>query len=151
MPADSDVVVLTDFLDELLATFALITERGDIRGREREALILAYREFAEVQSPLIVTAYREAEDRVLVAAGVIRQQLLSKTDATSAAAEDLRHESVRLERSEKTKRTYLRKYGVRRWIRRAKVLVETLKGILPPAEALAELLDLLDSALDRPR
>jgi hypothetical protein len=151
MPADSDVIVLREFLGEVLATFELITERGDIRGREREALRLAYREFAEVQPPLILDAYREAQDEVLVAAGVIRQQLRSKSDATSASADDLRREADRLEGSEKTKRTYLRKYGIRRWVRRAKVLVETLKGILPPAEALAELLDLLDTALDRSR
>jgi hypothetical protein len=151
MPADRDVELLEEFLHGVLATFALITERSDIRGREREALILAYREFAEVQRPLILNAYREADDEVLVAAGIIRQQLWSKIDVTDAAAKDLWRKTEKLEFLGNKKRAHLGKTDIHRWIRRAKVLVETLKGILPPAEALTELLDLFDAALDRPR
>lgn len=151
MPADRDVEQLEKFLEGVVATFALIVERGDLRGREREALGAAYREFAELQSPLILNGYRAMQDDALVAAGVIRQQLRSKIDVTSAAADDLWRELEKLERVEKKNRTQLSKNGIRRWIGRAKVLVETLKGLLPPAEALAELLDLLNVALDRPR
>jgi hypothetical protein len=38
---------------------------------------------------------------------------------------------------------------IRRWIKRCKVVLDSLKGIVPGAESLNELVDLLDAALDR--
>lgn len=143
MPTDHDVKLLQEFLGEVLATLTLVIERGDIRSREREALNAACREFAELQPPLIVAAYRATDDKTLVAAGVIGKQLWAKIDVPNAAAEDIRREL--------DERGRTGTYGVRRWIGRVKVLVGTLKGILPAAEALTELLDLLNVALDRRR
>jgi hypothetical protein len=107
-------------------------------------------EFTEVQSRMIIDAYRATDDETLVAAGVVNEQLWSKIVVPRAAADDLDHEVAEGDLPIEGKPKYLGTSGVRRWIKRVQVLVRTLKGILPAAQALAELLDLLNVALDRP-
>jgi hypothetical protein len=153
MPEDRDVELLNTFLQETVATFELVAERGDLKARERHALLAALREFAEKQPRLILDAYREKPDSELAAAGVLDQQLAAKVEIPQIFAELLRSEMDpgRLKTdgpvTERSRRP--RTGNIRRWLKRARVLVGTLASILPPAEALSELLDLFDAALDR--
>ena len=82
---------------------------------------------------------------------MLGQQLAAKVEIPSVFVELLRAESARDDAQTVERRVPGPRTGnVRRWIKRAKVLVGSLAGILPPVEALGEMLDLLDAALDRP-
>lgn len=157
MPSQRDVELLDGFLRETLDTVSLVIERGDIRARERHALSPALQEFAEGHPRLILNTYQKRLDPDLEAAGVLRKQLEAKVELPRVFAERIRIESGVEDDQTDTFETAQSRWpsgpstgNVRRWIKRAKILVGTLAGLLPPMEALSELLDLLDAALDRP-
>ena len=154
MANERDVELLEAFVYETLDTSRLVIEFGDIRARERVALRAATGELVDRQPQLIIAAYRETPDVDLVAAGVVGHQLAAKVELSRAFAELLRNESeyrvAPTDAVERTRETGPRTGNVRRWIKRVRILVGTLKGLLPGAEALGEMLDLLDAALDRP-
>jgi hypothetical protein len=77
-------------------------------------------------------------------AGLYGEQLRSKRELARLASEDLVAQDTASPRMRRFSRP-----AIRRWIKRCKVLIGSLKGIVPGAEALNELLDLLDAGLDR--
>jgi hypothetical protein len=151
MPSKDDVAELARFLRETLETLELVIDTGYIRTYERELVRAATQDFQARHPQQILEAYQAAPDPVLDAAGVLGRQLAAKVGIASITGEHVRAEVhgddyVGSERRYRRPRTG----NVRPWIKRAKILVGSLAGILPPVEALSELLDLLDAALDRP-
>jgi hypothetical protein len=103
-------------------------------------------EFSEEGHPeRIVGQYASAGNDGLRDAGLYGQQLRSKRELARIASDDLVGPEVvptpRLGRFSRPR--------IRRWIKRCKVVLGSLKGIVPGAESLNELLDLLDAVLDR--
>jgi hypothetical protein len=114
-------------------------------NEEREALQLALGEFVQREhGERIVSQYSELPDVAVFDAGLYGQQVRQKRELARIAAEALGPDA---QLARPRRRGYVGR--ARRWIKRAKVLVGSLKGLIPGAEALDELLDLLDGALDR--
>lgn len=146
MPSDADVETLRLFIDDTVSTYRLVIEVGGVlRPRERDALLGAIVEFAELHPERIVSQYAELDDADIADSGLYGQQLRGKREVARYAANDVEGKPNVAER-----RRFSRA-NVRRWLKRAKVLAGTLKALVPGGEALVELLDLLDGALDPPR
>ncbi len=148
MPDPSDTDVVRAFVAETLRTYEVVSEdRRTTRIIERELLRSALLEFTSEQHPArIVSQYASANDEDLRDAGLYGEQLRSKRESARLASEDLLGQE---EAATPTLRRFSRR-RIRRWIKRSKVLLGSLKGMVPGGEALNELLDLLDAALDRP-
>lgn len=136
MASRSETRDLRAFLTDVVATYHSVVEQANLLAREREPLYAAINEFDRQRLNQIVERY--SGSRGAADAGLTGAQLQAKIDITRSAAERLRgargRPSVR---------------SIRRWLKRAKVVVGSLKTLVPGAEALDELLDLLDATLDR--
>jgi len=140
MPAEEDVNLVRAFLHDSLGIYELVAASARIRTRERALVIEAMHEFADQQTARILNGFRELDDQVARDAGIMGVQLRGKAEMAREAGRELEDRPRRKEVS--TARS-------RRWIKRVKVLAGSLKILIPGAEAFLELLDLLDSALDR--
>lgn len=140
MPSQDDVELVRRFLDEVVETYLFVLNHPRIlRSAEREELRTALAEFAEAHPARITQQYAELDDEDAIDAGIYGDQLRSK------------YRIARLARHDLVKQAPVPPVGrrrVRRWIKRVKVLGGSLKTLIPGAEALLELLDLLDGALD---
>lgn len=147
MPAQDDINEVREFVDHTIATYHLVTHTAQMARNEREALQLALGEFVQrAHRDRIVDQYRElVDDPLIIDSGLYGQQLRQKRELARIAAEAFEPEDA--ERAGSRPRGYIGR--VRRWIKRAKVLAGSLKRLVSGAEALDELLDLLDGALDR--
>jgi hypothetical protein len=147
VPDEGDIEVVRAFVRETVRTYGIVVEdRRTGRAVERELLKSALLEFSEKGHPeRIVSQYASAGNDGLRDAGLYGQQLRSKRELARFASDDLVGPEVvptpRLGRFSRPR--------IRRWIKRCKVVLGSLKGIVPGAESLNELLDLLDAALDR--
>jgi hypothetical protein len=86
----------------------------------------------------MMQSYMQLSDREAGDAGVSGQQLETKVEMTASLG---RRFAGRLWQTG----------AAREWVKRAKVLVDSLKSTTPGAEALSELLSLLDSGLSSAR
>ena len=147
MPAQDDINEVREFVDHTIATYHLVTRTAQMAPNEREALQLALGEFVQrAHRDRIVDQYRELiDDPLIIDSGLYGQQLRQKRELARIAAEAFEPEDA--ERAGSQPRGYVGR--VRRWIKRAKVLAGSLKRLVSGAEALDQLLDLLDGALDR--
>ena len=145
MPSEDDVAQVRRFVIDTTETYSVVIENARLTPREREALQIALLAFVERDhDERIVSQYGALPEGAEIDAGLYGQQLRQKRELAWFAAEDL---GAGGQVARPRQRGY---YGrVRRWIKRAKVLVGSLKPLIPGAEALNELLDLLDGALDR--
>jgi hypothetical protein len=146
VPEPNDIMLVEAFIDETVRTYEVVSEDSrTARVPERELLQLALIEFSQGGHPeRIVSQYTSASDEDLRDAGLYGQQLRSKTELARLASNDLSDQEARTP----TLRRFSRP-RIRRWIKRCKLLLSSFKGLVPGAEALNELLDLLDAALDR--
>jgi hypothetical protein len=143
MPSQDDVAAVRAFVDETLITYSVIVEEGRVlRVAERERLNAALAAFAGQHPERIVAGYAGLDDQAVFDAGVYGEQLLAKRELARIASQELDRSS-----EHQSRRVFSRR-NIRRWLKRAKVLVGSLKNLVPGAEALMELLDLLDGALD---
>lgn len=145
MPDDDDIEVVRAFAVETVKTYGIILEdRRTLRVAERESLRPALAEFDQQGHPeRIVDQYASLTEDEQRDAGLYGEQLRRKRELARLASDDLLAQPAAA-----TPRPFSR-LRIRRWLKRAKVLVGSLKGLVPGAEALDELLDLLDAALDR--
>jgi hypothetical protein len=150
VPDERDIQVVRLFVGDVVRTYGVVSADGrTARVVERERLAAAIVAFNERGHPeRIVNQYASANDDDLRDAGLYGEQLRSKQELARLASDDLLIQDT----DSPTPTSRLKRFsrpGIRRWIKRCKVLIGSLKGMIPAAEALNELLDLLDAALDR--
>jgi hypothetical protein len=150
VPDEHDIQMVRDFVAETVRTYEVVSnDRRTARVTERERLADAIIAFNQGEHPeRIVSQYASADDEDLWDAGLYGEQLRSKRELARLASEDLLVQDT-ASPSPTRKLSRFSRPAVRRWIKRCKVLIGSLKGIVPGVEALNELLDLLDAALDR--
>lgn len=126
MPDEDDIAVVRRFVDETIETYSVIVVRGRaLRGAERDALLRAVHEFRERHPDRITTQYAGLEDDEVVDAGLYGAQLREKREVARLASDDL----LRQAPSASPRRFSRRR--IRRWLKRAKVLVGSLRGLIP--------------------
>jgi hypothetical protein len=141
VPDDADVEVLRSFLSTSLATYDLIVAQGRLRRSDRQDLRSLAEDFQAHRVERLIGEYAETSDEIARDAGVFGAPLRSKANLSANAAQNL--DQSRVGRGDISTR------AARRWIKRVKVLVGSLKSLIPGAEAFIEMLDLLNAALDR--
>jgi hypothetical protein len=141
MADQTDIEVVRLFLNDVVKTYRKVAENGRIRSSERIALGVALTEFQSEHPERIISQYAGLGDEQVRDAGLYGQQLRQKYEVARLASSDFEGPADRRVRFSTT--------GIRRWIKRARLLVNSLLKGVPGAEALGELLDLLDAALDR--
>lgn len=134
MASREDSELLRHFLVETVTTYGVVVERANLLRSERGLLQPAIEEAAQ-QIPALVRRYARQNG---VDAGLVGLQLRAKVELATSAGQRLLRRRGRLPTR-----------AVRRWLKRVRLLVGSLKTLVPGAEALEELLDLLDAALDR--
>jgi hypothetical protein len=155
VPSVSDIRVMADFIDHTLTTYSRLLDDGrGLRNPEREALQAALSEFWEQGAERIVSQYRALDDEIIRDAGLYGHQFRAKSEIARLAGEDIVGRGPAdddfLDPEQIAGRgRFSRRRRIRRWLKRARVAVGSMKGVIPAAEALMELLDLLDGALDR--
>lgn len=139
MPTDRDVTRVREFLDKTFSVYRDIVGEARIdHPNVRDALLRAVEEYERVGAPRLLEAYARLDEEFARDSGLTGEQLEAKVSLAELAADELRP----TQGTPWTSR-------IRRWLKRVKVLLGSLSKLVPPAEALIELVDLLDAALDR--
>ena len=152
VPEEDDIQLVRMFVDEVVRTYEAISgDRRTARVPERASLTTAILAFSEGGHPeRIINQYANANDDDLRDVGTYGEQLRSKRELARLASEDLMVQYTDSPRQTPRLGRFTRP-RIRRWIKRCTVVITSLKGIAPGSEALNELLELLDAALDRGR
>jgi hypothetical protein len=139
VPTNTEVALIREFLANTLSVYKDVVGKARIDNHEvRGALFQAVKEYESVGAPRLLEAYARLDKDFAQDSGLTGEQLEAKVSLAKLAADELRLTQGTLWTSR-----------VRRWLKRVKVLLGSLAKLVPPAEALIELVDLLDAALDR--
>lgn len=141
MPTLGDIGLVEVFVGDVVRTATLVTQdRAPVSFPDRGPLRGAVAELAEVQGPRIVGGYAAAEDEELSDAGLSGEHLRAKIEIASSGSTGVESEAHGPDG--------IRAPAVRAWTRRAIVLAASLATVVPAAEALVGLIDLVDAAVE---
>lgn len=135
---ESGVEHLERFLLNVTDTYRLIAADGRIRSSERKPLLQLIDDASNSQPERLIAEYRDLPDMVARDAGIDPLQLRIKVEISIAYSEELQEGKSKVSTTR-----------ARRWIKRAKAILGSLKGLIPGAELFLEALDFLDASLDR--
>lgn len=135
---DEGVGELERFLLNVRDTYRLIAVDGRVRPSERKLLLQLIDDASSSQPDRLVADYRDLPANAARDAGIDPVQLRIKVAISIAYSEGLQEGKSKVA----TKRA-------RRWIKRAKTVLGSLKSLIPGAEVFLEALDFLDASLDR--